>query len=155
MNGLEKQIQLLNDSTDLATKQMLQSVLNKKRKYDRFKRNCFRWQIFTLSGGMFFLLYFYQFTVIPNGTNIGYMLGELVGNSVHFFLILMIGASYATAHYHKKKEEKYEKEYHGLRTEIIRKSSELWPQPYHWKKRAEVYDMMKKNFDINLYFESK
>ncbi|MRX55477.1 DUF2663 family protein [Bacillus idriensis] len=152
---VEKQIQQLSDSTDLATKQMLQSVLNKKRKYERYKKNCFRFQMFTLTGGMAFFLYFYQLIVVPNGSDIGYMLGQVVGSAFHFFIILTIGAGYATSHYYKKKEEKYEKEYHGLRTEIIRKSSELWPQPYHWKKRGEVYDMMKKDFDINLYFESK
>ncbi|KEZ50752.1 hypothetical protein AZ46_0208875 [Metabacillus indicus LMG 22858] len=152
---VEKQILELGGSTDQATREMLQSVLNKKRKYDRYKKNCFKWQMFTLFGGLVYFLYVYQFIVVPNGSNIGYMLGELVGSVLHFFVVLLLGSGYATARYYKKKEEKYEKEYHGLRTEIIRKSSELWPQPYHWKKRGEVYDMMKKHYDINLYFESK
>ncbi len=52
------------------------------------------------------------------------------------------------------KREKAEKEYHALRSEIIDRSKDLWKED-SWKKRNEVYELMKKEWDINLYHVSK
>ena len=51
--------------------------------------------------------------------------------------------------------EKAEKEYQLLRCEIIQKSKLLWENESEWKNRHKVFEMMKNNFDINLYHENK
>jgi hypothetical protein len=79
----------------------------------------------------------------------------LFDGTYHILVVLLIVGGYATAQYYKKKEEKAETEYHNLRCEVIRKSTELWPQPIQWQKRHEVFSMMKNEFDINLFHESK
>ena len=51
--------------------------------------------------------------------------------------------------------DKAEKEYQLLRCEIITKSKLLWEKESEWKNRHKVFEMMKKNYDINLYHENK
>jgi hypothetical protein len=55
----------------------------------------------------------------------------------------------------KKKLDKAEKEFQLLRCEIINKSKQLWEKEEEWKNRHKVFEMMKKNYDINLYHENK
>ena len=55
----------------------------------------------------------------------------------------------------RQKRDKAEKEFHLLRCEIIDKSKDLWGKEDQWKNRHIVFEMMKKNYDINLYHENK
>ncbi|MFK4997736.1 DUF2663 family protein [Bacillus sp. N9] len=46
------------------------------------------------------------------------------------------------------------KEFHNLRCEIIDKSKDLWKEE-RWRSRHTIYAHLKKQYDINLYHESK
>lgn len=153
--NVESQIVMLNHQTDEPTKQMLQNLVDRKRKFDKFKQKCFFYQMFTFITLIGFMAYLYRFVVQPSGGNIGYVFSSFVNETLHTFLVLTIVGGYATSLYFKKKEDKAETEYHNLRCEIIKKSPALWPQPFHWQKRNEVFKVMKKEFDINLFHESK
>lgn len=69
-------------------------------------------------------------------------------------LILTIGL-FGLMNLLKQKREKAEKEFHDLRREIVDKSKDLWKKEEAWKNRHQVFEMMKNNYDINLFYESK
>ncbi|WP_226526615.1 YpbF family protein [Metabacillus niabensis] len=152
---IEPSIQFLRNHTDEPTKQMLDHLVDRKRKFEKYKLKCFRTQFFTFVLIMGFIVYLYAFIIKPTGGQMDVVLHMIFDNEMHIFFILLIVAGYATAQYFKKKEDKAETEYHNLRCEVIRKSTELWPQPAQWQNRHEVFTMMKKEFDINLFHESK
>ncbi|MCD7033335.1 YpbF family protein [Metabacillus sp. GX 13764] len=152
---MEKEFSSLNESTDEPTKKMLQSLVDKKRKFDKYKKKCLYCQLFTFGTVLAFMGYFYFCILKQSNSDISAMISLFLQQSFHLFFVMSIIAGYATALYFKKKEEKAEKEFHALRCEVIRKSPELWPKPYYWKKREQVFLMMKKKFGINLFYESK
>lgn len=152
---IEPSIQLLKKHTDEPTKQMLDHLVERKRKYEKYKNKCFKAQFFTFVLIMAYIVYLYAFIIKPTGGQIDVVFHMIFDNEVHIFFILLIVGGYATAQYFKKKEDKAETEYHNLRCEVIRKSTDLWPLPAQWKNRHEVFMMMKREFDINLFHESK
>ncbi|MGM7721885.1 DUF2663 family protein [uncultured Metabacillus sp.] len=152
---IETRIQLLKDHTDEPTKKMLHHLVERKRKLEKYKNKCFHAQFFTFVLVMGFIVYLYAFIIKPAGNQVGVIFHKLFDGTYHILVVLLIVAGYATAQFYKKKEEKAESEYHNLRCEVIRKSADLWPQPTQWKNRHEVFTMMKNEYDINLFHESK
>lgn len=146
---------MFDQSTDEPTKKMLQGLVDKKRKFDRYKKKCLHFQLFTFFCVLLFMGYFY-FAILRQGhEEFSTVFSAFLESSFHLFFIMSIAGGYATSLYFKKKEEKAEKEFHELRCEVIRKSPELWPKPFHWKKREMVFQLMKNEFGINLFYESK
>lgn len=148
-------IRLLNDHTDLATKQMLANVVERKKKFDRMEKTLFHWRALTMSVIGVFLFYIWFFIVRASGYSFSVSISQILGNQFHLVVLLLAATGAAFIQHFDKKKEKAEKEYHDLRCEIIKKSTDLWPQPDKWGYRQEVFDMMKKEFDINLFHESK
>lgn len=148
-------IQLLNEYTDLATKQMLMNVVVRKQKFDKMEKRLFYWQVMTISALILFLLYLWFFIIRASNYSFALSISEILENQMHLFVLIVIGFGFGMIHYLEKKKDKAEKEYHDLRCEIIKKSTDLWQTPAQWEQRHEVFDMMKKEFDINLYHESK
>lgn len=155
MDVIEIQIQLLKDHTDEPTKKMLDNLVERKNKFELYKMKCFRAQFVTFVLLMGFIVYLYTFIIKPSGDQVGQIFHKIFDGPFHIFIVLSIVGGYATAQYFKKKEEKAETEFHNLRCELIRKSTELWQKPSQWQNRHEVFTMMKKEFDINLFHESK
>ncbi|PLT28303.1 YpbF family protein [Peribacillus deserti] len=152
---MEPAIVMLDEKTDLATKQMLQAVVKRKQKFQRYKYN----HILTLCACMMislmFLLYVYWFIAKPYSYSFFAMFSAFVNSSLNFFYLAVTIGLYGYMIVLKKKVDKAEKEFHALRCEIIDKSKDLWKPEQSWKGRHTVYEMMKKNFDINLYHENK
>ncbi|MFV2050912.1 YpbF family protein [Metabacillus sp. YM-086] len=155
MTTIEIKIQQLKNHTDEPTKQMLNNLVEKKRKFEKYKLKCFRAQFVTFILLMGFIAYLYVFIIKPTGGQADAFFHLLFDGEMNIFFVLLIVGGYATAQYFKKKEDKAETEYQNLRCEVIRKSAELWPQPTQWQNRHEVFKMMKSEFDINLFHESK
>jgi hypothetical protein len=152
---MESAIIMLDENTDQATRQMLQKVIEKKRKYERLKNK----HIFSIWTSMIMAVllfgYVYYYIVVPYSSSFFTMFSMFVDRFSHFvFLSASIGM-YGYMLMIKKKMDKAEKEYHGLRCEIIDKSKDLWKKEQEWKNRHKVFEMMKSNYDINLYHESK
>ncbi|AKL84972.1 YpbF [Bacillus atrophaeus UCMB-5137] len=145
----------LDRFTDAPTKQMLQALVKRKVKYENYAKQCRRWQWTSLiSFGLLCLFFIFKgFSLNQQAPQI--MLEEFLNHTVYLFWMMAAAFAYCTSYYFKKKEEKAEGEYHKLRCEIIQKSTDLWPQPEKWKARESVFQMMKHQYDINLYFESK
>ncbi|PLS16380.1 DUF2663 domain-containing protein [Bacillus sp. M6-12] len=151
---MEPAIILLDEHTDEATKQMLQSVVDRKRKFDKYKRNHLisLWASIALAG--MFLSYIYVYIAKPYSYSFFAMFSAFVDEFDHFIFLIAVIGLYGYMLVLKQKLDKAEKEYHALRCEIIDRSKDLW-RDQAWKTRHKVYESMKKNYDINLYHENK
>lgn len=152
---LESAIILLDGHTDQTVKMMLDHVVVRKRKFDRLKHRHLQsvWAamaaLIVLGGDI------YLFVVLPYSYSFEKMFAEFIGGQTHFLLMLLAAGAYGYMLLTEKKRDKAEKEYQGLRKEIISKSRDLWTKEEEWKNRHKVFEMMKNTFDINLYHENK
>lgn len=140
--------------TDQATKQMLQNLVERKAKFDRLKQFhiLVLWFSVLYSFGTLYLLYYH--ILEPYSYSFAEIFSLLVSDNKHlFFLFIAIAAFGATKVLYEKKE-KAEREYHQLRCEIIDRSKDLWKNEA-WVARNVVFEMMKANYNINLYHETK
>ena len=152
---MEQPILMLDHRTDPATKQMLENVVKRKRKFEDFKFNHNLSIILTLGLTTGFLFYIYKTAV----SNYSYSFLEMFSAFLHkninlWFLVTTIGM-YGLMNFLKTKREKAEKEYHALRCEIVDRSKDFWKKEEEWKTRHTVFEMMKEKYDINLYHENK
>lgn len=153
--GMEKSIITLDERTDPATKQMLQKVVEKKQKYEtlKFRHLLVMWA--TVFSSFFYFYYLYRVIITPYSYSFSSMFSAYVDHSVNFYALAFIVGCYGFMNLLKEKRDKAEKEYHALRCEIIDKSKDLWKKEDAWNNRHLVFEMMKENFDINLFHENK
>ena len=152
---MEKSILLLDEKTDPTTKQILNNVVKRKKKFDLFKRRHTNAVWVTLTMAFIYLAYLY-FTIARIYSNsFAAMFSAFVHDSKNLtFLIVTVGM-YGYMNLLKEKMEKAEKEFHDLRCEIVDRSKDLWKKEEAWNNRHLVFEMMKNNYDINLYHEKK
>ncbi|MCQ6273846.1 YpbF family protein [Bacillus sp. V3B] len=152
---MESSIIMLDERTDQATKKMLQKVVERKQKYDRlhYWHLVVMWSTIFISFGYFLYLYYTIF--LPYSYSFATVFSVYVNNSYHLFMLMFVIGLFGMMNVFRQKRDKAEKEFHALRCEIIDKSKDLWKQEDEWKNRHIVFEMMKKNYDINLYHENK
>jgi hypothetical protein len=152
---MDEQILQLDERTDPATKQMLQNVVKRKKKFDEFKAK----HLFVMSCTLFFTLiyfiYLYLTIVKPFSYSFSAMFSAYVGNSANLYFLIITMGTYGLMNLFRGKMEKAEKEFHAIRCEIIDKSKDLWNKEEAWNNRHLVFEMMKKTYDINLFHENK
>lgn len=143
-----------NVHTDMATKQMLQHLIDKKRKFNKLKKRHYGFTLI-LAAYMILLLYCLSSFHSRAGQALGTDIIFLIANRSDFlgFAILLAGLMGALKILFDKKE-KAEKEFHELRCEIIDRSKDLW-KGEAWQQRHYIYEAMKRHYDINLYHETK
>ncbi|WP_163101027.1 YpbF family protein [Peribacillus alkalitolerans] len=152
---METSVIKLEDWTDQATKVMLNNVIERKKKFDKLKRKHFQTSVSSFILGLLFMVYLYQFILKPYSYSFFDMYSVFVDDFMNLIYMLIVFGLYGYMLFLKKKLDKAETEYHALRCEIIDRSKDLWKHEDSWKKRHKVYEMMKKNYDINLYHENK
>jgi hypothetical protein len=152
---MDSAISLLDDHTDQATKQLLQHVVDKKKKFDKIKHTHILSVWASMTSASLFLLYVYVFIVFPYSYSFFTMFSMFADRFYHMFFLVTVFGLYGYMMILKQKRDKAEKEFHELRKEIIHKSKDLWQQEKEWKSRHKVFEMMKKRYDINLYNENK
>ncbi|KMJ59787.1 hypothetical protein AB685_02680 [Bacillus sp. LL01] len=151
---MEAVIKMLNHHTDEATKQTLQLLVNKKRKQDTFKKREWRWRLSCCVTVGLFLAYIYFF-IFQNSPSYSVSISYFFDRTLHFWIVMFIAFQLGMIKYLLYKKDKAEKEYHDLRKEVVKRSDDYWSEASDWKQRHLVFDMMKKEFDINLYHETK
>ncbi|RLQ95064.1 DUF2663 family protein [Falsibacillus albus] len=151
---MESSIIMLDGDTDQATKQMLENVVKRKKKYEKYKKRhlIVLWAAVFITFG--FLYYIYKAILIKYSYSFAEVFSVFVNAQRNMFFLLTAAGLFGYAKILYNKREKTEKEYHALRCEIIDKSKDLWRDD-RWKNRHNVFEMMKKEYDINLYHESK
>ncbi|MDF2856069.1 MAG: hypothetical protein K0Q87_1920 [Neobacillus sp.] len=146
---------LLLEHTDEATKQMLENVRKRKQKFDDAKK----WHYFaiysTLSFAFLFFSYFYLTVAKIYSYSFFAMFSAAVNDSVNVLLFFVTLCLFGAMNLLKQQKDKKEKEYQELRCEIVDRSKDLWKKEDQWGKRHIIFEMMKKNYDINLYHEKK
>lgn len=152
---MESPIIMLDERTDQATRKMLQKVVERKQKYDQlhYWHLVLMWSSIFISFSYFLYLYYSIFT--PYSYSFAAMFSIYVNHSYHVFMLMCVIGLFGMMNVFRQKRDKAEKEFHALRCEIIDKSKDLWKQEDQWKNRHIVFEVMKKNYDINLYHENK
>ncbi|GER66051.1 hypothetical protein BpJC7_06170 [Weizmannia acidilactici] len=149
---MEPSISGLGHGTDEATKQMLTNVVKRKKKYERYRKR----HLAVLWTSVFYT-FGWAYVVYRSFGDSGSMFATFSGiaaSPFQMFLLLCAAALWGMSKIWFDKREKAEKEFHALRCEIIDKSKDLW-KGESWKERHKVFEMMQKEFDINLYHENK
>jgi hypothetical protein len=152
--NMDTPIRLL-EHTDEATKEMLENVRKRKKKFDNAKKRHNYFIMATLMAAFLFLNYFYFNIAKQNSFSFFAMFTASVNDIVNILLLGLTILMYGTMNILKQQREKKEKEYHDLRCEIVDRSKDLWKKEGFWENRHLVFEMMKKNYDINLYHEKK
>jgi hypothetical protein len=152
---MESELLKLDEKTDQATKKMLQNVIDRKKKFDRYKTRHLQSVWVTLGLIAVYFYYLYVTVMKPYSYSFAEIFSAFVRDSANlYFLIITVGA-YGLMILLREKREKAEKEFHALRCEIVDRSKDLWKKEEEWKNRHVVFEMMKKTYDINLYHENK
>lgn len=152
---MESPIRMLDERTDEATKKMLMKVVERKQKFDILtKRHLLvMWSTIFITFCYFLYLYFFLFE--PYSYSFAAMFSIFVSKASSVFMLMLVMGLYGYMNLLREKRDKAEKEFHALRCEIIDKSKDLWKKEDQWQNRHLVFDMMKKNYDINLFHENK
>ena len=152
---MESSIIMLDERTDQATRKMLQKVVERKQKYDQLKS----WHLIvmwsTILISFFYFIYLYYYIFQPYSYSFSAIFSGYVNQSSNLYLLMFVIGLFGYMNLLRGKRDKAEKEFHALRCEIIDKSKDLWKKEDEWKNRHIVFEMMKKNFDINLFHENK
>lgn len=151
---MEMPIHSLDERTDQTTKQILENVVKRKRKFELYKQRHTKTMWITLFLGLLYFVYIYG-TIIKNHSDFASMFSAFVKDSNHLIFLLITIGMYGFMNLLKEKMEKAEKEFHELRCEIVERSKDLWKKEDAWNNRHLVFEMMKKQYDINLYHEKK
>ena len=146
---------LLLEHTDEATKQMLENVRKRKQKFDDAKK----WHYFSIYSTLFFAFLFFSYFYLTVAKIYSYsffaMFSATVNDSVNVLLFFVSLCLFGAMNLLKQQKDKKEKEYQELRCEIVDRSKDLWKKEDQWGNRHIIFEMMKKNYDINLYHEKK
>jgi len=151
---MDSPIQLL-EHTDQATKQMLENVRKRKKKFDDVKMWHYLSVYITLFFAFIFIIYFNITIVKLYSYSFLSMLSASLNDALAMFLIGISVIGFGAMNLLKQQKEKKEKEYQELRCEIVDRSKDLWKKEEEWKNRHIVFELMKKRYDINLYHEKK
>ncbi|WP_312474378.1 DUF2663 family protein [Neobacillus sp.] len=151
---MDSPIQLI-ENTDKATKQMLENVRKRKKKFDDTKR----WHYLSIYATLFFAFSFFVYFYFTIAEHYSYsflaMLSATLNDGINIYLLALTILGFGAMNLLKQQKEKKEKEYQDLRCEIVDRSKDLWKKEEEWKHRHIVFEMMKNKYDINLYHEKK
>lgn len=152
---MEKPILELNHLTDEATKQMLIKCVEKKRKFDKLDTQLKFVTWLSIFITFFITYYFYKTIYVPYSYSFDALFTAFVSKKINGYILLILIGFFCYMKVLKDQKEKAEKEFDELRREIIDKSKDLWKKDEAWETRHIVFEMMKREYDINLYHESK
>ncbi|GIN73452.1 hypothetical protein J14TS2_39270 [Bacillus sp. J14TS2] len=142
------------DKMDPTTKRILQNLIDRKLKLNRFKQLHF---ILFSSAILFSTILFYSvynMAVLPYRSSVFDLITFVLQQNHFIFLLLLAFGLFGTVKIVFEKREKSEQDFHALRREVIDKSGDLW-KGEQWGERHKIYEQMKKKYDINLYHQSK
>lgn len=152
---MESPILLLDDQTDPATKKILENVVKRKKKFDFYKQRHNKTIWITVLLVSIFFIYIYFTVAKPYSYSFAAMFSAFVNDTNNLLLLVVTVGMYGYMNLLKGKMDKAEKEFHDLRCEIVDRSKDLWRKEEAWNNRHLVFEMMKKQYDINLYHEKK
>lgn len=111
------------------------------------------YHLFNAFFAFLFFSYFYLTVAKIYSYSFFAMFSAAVNDSVNVLLFFVTLSLFGAMNVLKQQKEKKEKEYQELRCEIVDRSKDLWKKEDQWGNRHIIFEMMKKNYDINLYHE--
>ncbi|WP_062104783.1 DUF2663 family protein [Bacillus niameyensis] len=142
------------EDMDQTTKQVLQNLINRKLKYNRYKNMHFTFLTIAILFCFLSFYFIYKTAIEPYNYSVLDMVSVFTGKS-YFLLLIFIGFTLlGSVKIFFEKKEKSEKEYNDLRCEVIDKCGDLLPGNL-WNERHKIFEYMKKKYNINLYHQSK
>ncbi len=133
---------------------MLENVIERKEKYEKAKIKHLFYLWVSIFYGFAFSYISYTFILSPHDYSFYAMFSAFFTSGPMLLSFLVAVFLFGASKIHFDKKEKTEKEYQTLRCEIIDRSKDLW-KDQAWKQRHIIFEFMKKEFDINLYHQSK
>lgn len=152
---METTFHFLDENTDPITKQILINVVKRKKQFDFYHQRHMAaiWVTFLLVS--LYFLYVYFTIVRSNSDSFAAMFSAFVKDSHNLTFMIVTVGMYGYMNLLKNKKDKAEKEFHDLRCEIVDRSKDLWGKKEAWENRHLVFEIMKKEYNINLYHEKK
>ena len=152
---METPILLFDDKMDKATKKILENVIKRKKKFDKYKQRHTLAIWGTFIPAFIYINYLYFTIAKVYSYSFAAMFSAFVKDSNNLIFLFITIGMYGWMNLLKEKMDKAEKEFHELRCEIVDRSKDLWGTEEEWKNRHVVFELLKKNFDINLYHQKK
>ncbi|WP_096200990.1 DUF2663 family protein [Bacillus sp. FJAT-45350] len=148
--GEFKEWKFPKESLSPVIKEVLTSLIKKKNKESKYEKLLNATSLTTLAciliGGVYLYL-----TKVNHTVYFTTILHSLVQDPFVFVYIGIIVVCLIQMRYAKKKFDKAEKEFESLRYEVIERCPELWDTKEMWEKRHHVFEVMEKEYDINLF----
>lgn len=144
----------LDGHMDEASKTMVRHLLEKKIKYDQYKRKHVTLLCFLMVYACSVFLIIYTSIIVPHQFSVIRGIAALFDETFKLFLVVITVFLYGGVDIYNKRKTKAESEYQALRKEFIEKAPELWDES-HWESRHIFFKAIKAEYDINLYHESK
>ena len=139
-----------NKYTSDVMMEILKRLVESKKKEKKYETIHFWWGLTTLLCLLLAGCYVYWSKLMVTNTFIT-SLQALTSDIFFMVFVIIIVLCLLQLKYSKKKFEKAEKEFESLRMEVIERTVELWENEEHWKNRHKVFEVMEKEYDINLY----
>ncbi|MCA1030554.1 YpbF family protein [Bacillus timonensis] len=149
--NIEQQFQTLN--TNKEARMMLSLLIERKTDLNNYTKYEAAFKVGTFVILVLFLIYLTIFVVQPNLYSTHSIIQEILTNPFHSITILLILTGYGASVFFEKKTKSIIIEYENIRSEIVRKSLEYWPQSTHFEEKRSVFEWMKREYDINLYHD--
>ncbi|WP_078553227.1 DUF2663 family protein [Bacillus alkalicellulosilyticus] len=127
---------------------LLDTLVERKNKEKKIETLLTNWSLTTLGCLLLGCIYgYYTFS----SQNVQNKLDGMASNILLFVFIGILAVCLSQIKLVKKKLEKAEDEFDALRFEVIERSEELWDTKERWKNREKVYELMKNEYDVNLF----
>lgn len=134
-----------------ATIPILRELVDRKRTQDKKQKSLFRWGIALVIIFLIVLVYIIiKSQAVLNGEQ---SVRELLQSPLVWGSVGLQVVTYLSFLMAKKSYENAEEEFEELRAELIDRSTDLWADRKQWEKRHHVFEFMKSEYDINLYYE--
>nr|WP_246421507.1 DUF2663 family protein [Texcoconibacillus texcoconensis] len=97
-------------------------------------------------------LIYVTFLLLQTGTPNSY-LTLILGDQWLLLLLLMMSLSFYQVTMRKSKLDKAEKDFDELREDIIDRLSDIWDTEENWKEKHKLFQELKNDYDINLFYK--
>ena len=130
---------------------ILRQLVQRKAKQDALKRKLVWWGMIFLSCIVFASIFVtMQLHSVSTGER---TYNDLMKSPSLWGVALAVFGTYWQFFLTRKSFEEAEEEYEALRMDVLNRSTELWSTEEQWEMRHLVFEFMKEQFDINLYYE--
>ncbi|KAB7672907.1 DUF2663 family protein [Bacillus sp. B1-b2] len=140
---------------DGTLQKILLKLIEKKKKFDYLKSRHILMLWVTIFFTSLYFMYIYKHIAMPYSYSFASMFSAYVSHIFNLYALIIVIGSFGFVNVLKQKREKAEKEYHELRCEIIDKSKDLITNSDTWENRHEIYNVLKNQYDINLFHQAK